>query len=176
MKKSKKLLSVFLAGVMVCAALAFVGCSSSDDTEDADGNTTEETEGTETEGTETEGTTESDLTIVGTWYLSAAYDSDGNQYDLTDVSADRVMLVVTDETTATFYYFDDDAFEGTLSRDEDRDDYYAVDGFTVATYDLTDEDGSYWEFCYVVSEDEDSVFIYIEIGSSDDMETIYLMK
>ena len=114
---------------------------------------------------------------VGTWKLDYAHDYDGNEYDIAAIGSDSVVLVVTSDTAATFYYFDDDAFAGTLSRDSSQDSYYSVDGFTAKCYDLTGSDGSYWEFAYITPDDGSSdPFFYLEVGPDGDYDSLYLAK
>ncbi len=161
MKTMKKISSFVLAGVMICAALALTGCFG--------------TGGSGNSGNS--GITAGNNPLVGTWTLAAAYDENNQQYDLSDFDADIVKLVVTSDGNGTFYYFDDDPFTGTLSRDASQDSYYAVDGFTVEAYDLTGSDGSYWEFAYVEATDGASdPFIYLEVGAEGETESLYLAK
>jgi len=155
----KKIIALACATVLAMAALT--GCFSSG------GSTGGSTGGTETDATAAD--------LVGTWVMEAAYDYEGNEYDLSSLT-DTVTLEVTSATQATLYYFDDEAFEGTLSRDASRDSAYSADGFTVMVYDLTGADGSYWEFCYVVEDDDPTVcFVYLEVGA-DQPDGLYLGK
>ena len=158
MKTMKKALILALAGVMAVAALALTGCFG-------------------TGGSSSGGSSSSKSELVGTWKLDYAHDYDGNEYDIAAIGSDSVVLVVTSDTAATFYYFDDDAFAGTLSRDSSQDSYYSVDGFTAKCYDLTGSDGSYWEFAYITPDDGSSdPFFYLEVGPDGDYDSLYLAK
>ncbi len=114
--------------------------------------------------------------IVGTWTIVAAYDEQGEAYDLNSLPADAVVLDIRTETRATFYYFDNAPFSGTLSRDASLDAYYATDGYNARCYLLTDQNGDFWEFAYLKSYDTDDAFFYLELGAEDRHERIYLAR
>ena len=153
MKALKKTLVLVCAGVMMLATLALAGCfgfSGDDDTP-------------------------SGASLEGTWKLSYAEDYYGNPYD-TDEMTDEIILEVKSSKKATFYYFDDDPFSGTLSRDASGDSYYATDGYATLCYHLTNSDGRWWEFCFVVPDDGSDAFWYLEVGPEDDYDAIYLER
>ena len=159
MKTMKKALVVALAGVMMVAALALSGCF-----------------GFGGGGNGGSGGGSSSSGIVGTWKLDYAHDFYGNAYDISQIGSDKVVLKVTSETKATFYYFDDDPFSGTMERYAAGDSEYASDGYTSKCYHLVGSDGSYWEFAYVVPDDSSSEpFFYLEVGASQP-DSIYLSK
>ena len=152
MSAMKKTFVLVCAGVMMLAALALSGCFGFG-------------------GDDTPG----DASIEGTWKLSYAEDYYGNPYDTSEMT-DEIVLEVKSSKKATFYYFDDDPFPGTLSRDASGDSYYATDGYTTLCYHLTNSDGRWWEFCFVVPDDGGDAFWYLEVGPEDDYDAIYLER
>lgn len=162
MKTTKKALILALAGVMAAAALTLTGCFGVGGGNGGNGGNGGGGSSTKSE-------------LVGTWKLDYAHDYNGNEYDIASIGADSVVLVVTSETKATFYYFDDDPFEGTLSRDSSQDSHYSADEFSAKCYDLTGADGSYWEFAFITPSDG-TPFFYLEVGPSGDYDSLYLAK
>ena len=111
-----------------------------------------------------------DTSKVGTWELSYATDIYGSAYDIASIGPENVRLVVTSETTATFYYFDDDPFSGSLDRSPDDDADFATDGYEVQAYRLRDGSGSAWLMAFVIPDDGSDCFFYLELyddGSED---------
>lgn len=157
MNTLKKSLVIALAGVMAVAALALTGCFGIG-------------------GGGNGGSSGSKSAMVGTWKLAAAFDYSGSAYDISAIGSDSVVLKVTSETEATFYYFDDDPYPGTLSHDSSRDGYYSSDNFEAKAYRLTGSDGKYWEFAFVTPKDGSDPFWYLEVGPSNDYDSIYLAK
>lgn len=169
MKTLKRtLIGTLLAMLAACSLVVLSGCFSVDpDTATNDQQTT-------TDNPISASSDESGL--IGTWTLEAAYDYSGDEYDISSFTS-QVSLVVTSMDSATFNYFDDDPFTGTLERATDQDSYYAAEGYTVQAYNLIGSDGSYWEFAYVVPDDSTaSAFVYLEVGESTDYDSIYLTK
>ena len=164
MKTFKKSLVLALAGVMVLAALALTGCFGFGGSGSGSGSSSGGSSG----GSSTTSP------MVGTWKLAEAYDYWGSAYDVSDL-ADKVVLVVESETKATFYYFDDDPYPGTLVRDSSIDDAYAADGFTAKGYDLQGSDNSYWELAFITSNSDGTSFWYLEVGSTAP-DCLYLTK
>ena len=119
------------------------------------------------------GTTPSAASMDGTWQLAYATDYSGQAYDLSQATMESIRLVVSG-SKATFYYFDDDPFSGTLERYSEQDDYYASDGYTVKAYKLKGNDG-FWEFAFVVPQDGNDAFWYLEVGSPDP-DSLFLSK
>lgn len=150
----KKTIIIALACVMAAAALALTGCFGFG-------------------GGGSGGGSGSDASIEGTWKLSYAEDYYGDPYDIEGME-DQVVLVVKGSNKATFYYFDDDPFTGTMKRDASGDDYYATNGYTTQCYHLVNSDGQWWEFCFVIPEDGSDAFFYLEVGPEDDYDAIYL--
>ena len=111
---------------------------------------------------------------VGTWIMSEAVDFFGNAYDVEEVGPENVMLMVTDGSTATFLYFDDEPFKGQLVRDSSGDDYYSDAKHRGQCYHLTDADGAYWELAFITALDGSDAFWYLEVGPEDEYDSIYL--
>lgn len=168
MKNMKKALVLTLAGVMAVAALALTGCFGIGGGSSSGGSSSG--------GSSSGGSSTSNSPIVGTWKLDYAHDYSGTAYDIQSIGSDSVVLVVSSETKATFYYFDDDPFEGTLSRDTSMDSYYSATDYPAQCYDLTSSDGDYWEFAFIQPADGSSPFFYLEVGSSNDYDSLYLAK
>ena len=112
----------------------------------------------------------------GEWVHDSTVGIEG--YDLTWITADTVRLDVTSATEATFYFFDDDPYTGTLTRAKDADANYATDGFKTEVYRLqSPSDSQYWELVFVTpNKDKNAGFWYLHTGSGVDSYDVYLTK
>ena len=108
----------------------------------------------------------------GAWRLIMATDAAGGIYDLTQVGQDAVRLVVSG-TMATFFYFDEDPFNGTLVRWPDDDAKYSSDGFTGECYRLR-QPQSHWELAFITPKDGSAPFWYLEVGPTGQQDCLYL--
>ena len=114
---------------------------------------------------------------VGTWTLASAIAADGSSYNLTDETKQQVKLVVKSDGTATFYYFDNDPFNGTLKRDKDGDAGYATSTYDAECYHLTAAGGgSYWEIAFITKKDGSTCFWYLEVGEAGKADSLFLAK
>ena len=108
----------------------------------------------------------------GAWHLVMATDANGGLYDLTQVGADSVRLVVSG-TMATFFYFDEDPFNGTLVRWPDDDAKYSSEAFTGECYRLR-QPQSHWELAFITPKDGSAPFWYLEVGQTGQQDCLYL--
>ena len=115
--------------------------------------------------------------LAGTWMLDYAHDFTGQAYDISNF-ANKIKLVVRADETATFYYFDDAPFTGTMMRETTQDSYYDTNpDYTVQCYHLLQSDGSYWELVYIMpNDDPDGAFFYLEVGGEEEPDSLYLAK
>ena len=112
----------------------------------------------------------------GLWTHDSTVGIEG--YDMSWVAADEVRLDVASATEATFYFFDDAPYTGTLTRVKDADAEYATDGFKTEVYWLqSTTDSQYWELVFVTpNKDKNGGFWYVHTGSGSSSYDVYLTK
>ena len=174
--KMKKSLAIVLAGVMMACALVLAGCFGTGGGSGSGGGSSSGSGSGGYSGGGSSTPTVTQPAYVGTWTLDYAHEkSSGSAYDLSKISG-TVKLVVEDATNATFYYFDDDPWVGTLERATDGDSKYAASGYTSECYHLVGQEGRYWEFAFITPQDGADPFWYLEVGSTGNEDCLYLSK
>lgn len=111
--------------------------------------------------------------MVGSWLLSYATDFAAEPY--TDVTSDTLRLEIASETQGTLY-LRNEPFEGTLSRRSDQDANYAVAGYKVECYGLTNDSGT-WLLSFVTPNGNNGdPFWYVQMMGDGVPEHFYLQK
>ena len=192
--KLKKIARLALAGALVaCMALCFAGCFGTGGSNGGSGGSSDgngggsssgysygnggsTSDGTDSNGGGVPSGTTQDTSKVGTWELSYATDVNGSAYDIDAIGADSVRLVVTSDTTATFYYFDDDPFSGSLDRSTADDATFATEGYEVQAYRLRDGSGSAWVLAFIIPDDGSACFFYLELYGDSSEDHLFLQK
>ena len=113
---------------------------------------------------------------VGLWTLHDAVDSQGNAYKLTTTQQESVRLDVKADGTATFYYMDNDPFQGTLEHYADGDAQFTTKDYKGECYHLVGPTGSYWELAFIQKKDGSSCFWYLEVGAEGNQDSLFLYQ